>query len=79
MKITGAVTALLLSALVLGAGIVFDKSVFNKVDKTQDMVRIISVPSTEVSATIVSASTKENIINTDEAFEAYVKSLSDNR
>lgn len=63
----------------LGAGIVFDKDVYTTVEKTQNMVRIISVPSTEVSATIVSASTKENVINTAGMFEAYVRSLAERR
>ena len=45
---------------------------FSAPEKTGDMVRIISQPSSEIRTEIVSASTKEAELNTAKRFEAYV-------
>lgn len=59
----------------IGAGICFDKAVFPRVEKTADMVRLISEPSSSVSTVVVAASTKEPVICTQELFEAFVRGL----
>ena len=57
----------------VGAGMFFSKGVFSDPEKTEDMVRIISRPSSRISTRIVAASTKEAELNTAKRFEAYMQ------
>ena len=57
----------------VGAGMFFSKGVFSAPEKTEDMVRIISRPSSRISTRIVAASTKEAELNTAKRFEAYMQ------
>ena len=56
----------------LGAGMFFSAKTFPQVEKTEDMVRLISKPSSEVSTEVIAASTKEAELNTPKRFEAYM-------
>lgn len=56
----------------LGAGMRFSAKEFPVQEKTDDMVRIISLPKSEVSTVVVSASTKEAELNNAKRFEAYM-------
>lgn len=56
----------------LGAGMFFSAKTFPQVEKTEDMVRLISKPSSEVSTKVIAASTKEAELNTPKRFEAYM-------
>ena len=56
----------------LGAGKRFSAKEFPVLEKTDDMVRIISLPKSEVSTKVVSASTKEAELNSAKRFEAYM-------
>ena len=56
----------------VGGGMLFRSKDFSAPEKTGDMVRIISQPSSEIRTEIVSASTKEAELNTAKRFEAYV-------
>ena len=63
----------------IGAGMFFTGMLFAKVEKTGDMVRIISKPTTVVpyshriiSTKVVAASTKEAELNSARRFEAYM-------
>ncbi len=59
----------------IGAAIVFDPSIFKDVEKTSDMVRLISRPSSSVSTHITAASTKEKGISSEELLLSFVRSL----
>ena len=56
----------------IGAGMFFSKSVFKTVEKTENMVRIISRPSSQVCTRVVAASTKEAELNSARRFDAYM-------
>lgn len=56
----------------LGAGMRFSAKEFSVLEKTDNMVRIISLPKSEVSTKVVSASTKEAELNSAKRFEAYM-------
>lgn len=57
----------------VGAGMLYSEKVFPVVEKTNDMVRIISKLTDKVSTSIVAASTKEAELNSLRRFEAYLK------
>lgn len=56
----------------IGAGLFYQPKVFPTVEKTSDMVRIISSPSAEVKTRIMAASVREAEINNAKRFEAYM-------
>ena len=57
----------------LGGGMWFKPKKFAVVEKTRDMVRIISKPASEISTEVVAASTKEDELNTEAKFVSYMK------
>ena len=57
----------------LGAGMWFKPGKFVTVEKTADMVRIISKPAKTISTQVVAASTKEDELNTEAKFVSYMK------
>ncbi len=60
------------AALPIGAGLFFSGKDFPMVEKTGNMVRIISEPAAEVKTSILSASSKEAELNNLKRFEAYM-------
>ena len=56
----------------IGAGLRFSAKAFPVVEKTDDMVRIISKATSKVSTRVVSASAKEAELNSAKRFEAYM-------
>ena len=60
------------SPIPIGAGLFFSDKTFPQIEKTENMVRIISKPASEVKTKIVSASTKEAELNTAKRFEAFM-------
>ena len=56
----------------IGAGMFFSSKTFPVLEKTDDMVRIISKPASKVSTKVVSASVKEAELNSAKRFEAYM-------
>ncbi len=56
----------------IGAGMFFTAKLFAKVEKTGDMVRIISKPTARITTKVVAASTKEAELNSARRFEAYM-------
>ena len=56
----------------VGAGIKFSPKVFPTVEKTEDMVRAISKPESQIKTTLVGASVKEAELNSAKRFEAYM-------
>lgn len=60
------------SPIPIGSGMFYSSNVFPHIEKTSDMVRIISKPSAKVQTKVVSASTKEAELNTVKRFEAYM-------
>ncbi len=60
------------ASLPVGAGMFFSRKDFPKVEKTENMVRIISGATSEIQTRIISASTKEAELNTAKRFEAYM-------
>lgn len=56
----------------LGAGMRFKPGKFASVEKTQDMVRLISKPAKKLQTKVAAASTKEDELNTSEKFRAYM-------
>lgn len=56
----------------IGAGLFYSDKDFPAVEKTGDMVRLISRPSPKVKTRLVSASTKEAELNNFRRFEAYM-------
>ena len=59
-------------AFAVGAGMLYSEKLFQTSEKTEDMVRLISKPSSKVSMKIISASTKEAELNNAKRFEAYM-------
>lgn len=59
-------------AFAVGAGIFYSDKLFPTSEKTEDMVRLLSKPSSKVSVKIISASTKEAELNSAKRFEAYM-------
>lgn len=59
-------------AFPVGAAVMFSDKDFPTVEKTDDMVRTISVPLAEVKTKIMAASTKEAELNSAKRFEEYV-------
>lgn len=60
------------SPVPVGAGMFYQKGQFETVDKTEDMVRIISKPASQIVTSIVAASTMEAELNTARRFEAFM-------
>lgn len=60
------------SPIPIGAGMLFAPKLFSKVEKTDNMVRLISKPASEISTRVVAASTKEAELNSARRFEAYM-------
>ena len=56
----------------IGAGMRFSQKDFPTVEKTDDMIRIISKPSSQVETTLVGASVMEAELNSAKRFEAYM-------
>ena len=56
----------------IGAGLRFSSKDFPIVEKTEDMVRIISKPASKVTTKVVSGSVKEAELNSAKRFEAYM-------
>ena len=56
----------------IGAGMFFTAKSFNAVEKTEDMVRIISKEAAKITTKVVAASTKEAELNSARRFEAYM-------
>lgn len=56
----------------IGGGMFYPEKMFPVSEKTEDMVRIISKPSSKVSVKIISASTKEAELNSAKRFETYM-------
>ena len=56
----------------IGAGMFFAAKSFNAVEKTEDMVRIISKEAAKITTKVVAASTKEAELNSARRFEAYM-------
>lgn len=56
----------------VGAGMNYSDKDFPVIEKTEDMVRIISRPSAKVTTEIVAASTKEAELNNAKRFEAFM-------
>lgn len=56
----------------VGAGMWFSEKDFPVLDKTEEMVRIISKPVSSVKTTLVGASSKEAELNNAKRFEAYM-------
>lgn len=59
-------------AFPVGTAVMFSDKDFPTVEKTEEMVRIISVPVAEVKTKIMAASTKEAELNSAKRFEEYV-------
>jgi len=57
----------------LGAGMWFKPGKFSIVEKTPDMVRIISKPASKIETRVIAASTKESELNTEEKFMDYMR------
>lgn len=60
------------SPVPIGAGMFYSSKTFPLVEKTDNMVRIISKPTSKVTTQVVSASTKEAELNNVRRFEAYM-------
>ena len=56
----------------VGGGLIYSVKAFPSAEKTDDMVRIISVPTDGFKTTIISSSTKEAELNNAKRFEAYM-------
>ncbi|MCI7515256.1 MAG: DUF4861 domain-containing protein [Bacteroidales bacterium] len=56
----------------VGAGMKFNPKKFNKPEKTDNMVRIVSLPASSISTTLVGASVKEAELNSARRFEEYL-------
>lgn len=62
------------SPIPIGGGMFFSKNDFTPVEKTGDMLRIISSkPVSKIKTTVISASTKEAELNTASRFHTYMK------
>ncbi len=60
------------ASLPIGAGMFFSDKTFRKVEKTDNMVRLISEPVSKVSTRIIAASTLEAELNSLKRFEIYM-------
>ncbi len=60
------------ASLPIGAGMFFSEKDFPEVEKTGNMVRLISGPTSEIKTSIISASNKEAELNNAKRFEAYM-------
>lgn len=60
------------SPVPVGAGMFFRPSDFGPMEVTEDMVRIVSKPTSSICTTVVAASTKEAELNTVRRFESYM-------
>lgn len=60
------------SPVPVGAGMFYQKGQFVNVEKTEDMVRIISKPASQIVTSVVAASTREAELNTARRFEAFM-------
>lgn len=60
------------ASLPIGAALLFSSKAFLTVEKTDEMVRAISAPSSEIKTRILAASTKEAELNSARRFEEYV-------
>lgn len=56
----------------VGAGISFNSKKFERVTKTENMVRLVSLPASSVTTKLTGASTKEAELNTAKRFGAYM-------
>ena len=56
----------------VGAGISFNSKKFESVTKTENMVRLVSLPASSVTTNLTGASTKEAELNTAKRFGAYM-------
>ena len=56
----------------IGAGLRFRQLQFSPVRKTENMMRIISKPSSKIKTNIVASSVKERQLNTEELFKEYM-------
>ena len=56
----------------VGAGMKFNPKKFNKPEKTDNMVRIVSLPASSISTTLIGASVKEAELNSARRFEEYL-------
>lgn len=57
----------------LGAGLRFRQSDFTPVQKTEDLMRIISKPSSKITTSIIASSVIEEELNTEQLFREYFK------
>lgn len=62
----------IINPFAIGAGLFYPAKVFPTVEKTDDMVMIISVPTDGFKTKIISSSTKEAELNSAKRFEAYM-------
>lgn len=53
----------------IGGGMLYDTNIFPTISKEAEMIRIISIPTEEVSTKVISASVKEQDMNSDKFFE----------
>lgn len=60
------------ASLPIGSALLFSSKAFPTVEKTDEMVRAISAPSSEIKTRILAASTKEAELNSAKRFEEYV-------
>lgn len=60
------------SPIPLGAGMFFSAKTFPVIEKTDNMVRLVSKPTSQVSTKVIAASTKEAELNTAKRFEAFM-------
>lgn len=58
--------------ITVGAGLRFSQKDFPTLEKTDDMVRIISRPASQVRTTLTGASVMEAELNSAKRFEAYI-------
>lgn len=56
----------------IGAGMFYPKSMFVSVEKKEDMVMLVSKPTSNISTKVVAASVKEAELNTARRFESYM-------
>ena len=56
----------------IGAGMRYDPTTFAKVEQTDDMVRLISVPSSSVRTEVIASSYKDDTLDDAEKFVAFV-------
>ena len=57
----------------LGAGLRFSQSAFSPVQKTENLMRIISKPSAKIKTKVIASSIKEEGLNTEQLFREYFR------